>query len=208
MKLKSSLYTLLFIIFYLLSLTPVLSAEEKTILFLGDSLTEGYGVLKDESYPELIKSRLLNKGKKGIRIINAGISGSTSASASGRLKWYKRANPDLVILALGGNDGLRGFPIKSIKQNLKKTISWAKSNQIKILLAGIKIPPNYGLEYTKKFEAVFKELANEENIPFLPFLLEGVAGDPALMQPDGIHPNAKGHKVMADMVYQFIQSEL
>lgn len=177
------------------------------IVTLGDSLTEGYGIEKDQAYPALVEKKLLKKGYP-VKIYNAGISGSTTASAPSRLKWLLKSKPQIVFLALGANDGLRGISIETTKQNLKNTIQLAKEANVKVWLAGMKLPPNYGEAYTSKFEKMFQEIAKEENIPLLPFLLEGVAGQVTLNQPDGIHPNEKGHQMMADVIFSFFQQEL
>ena len=126
--------------------------------------------------------------------------GSTSASSYSRLKWYIRNDPDIVILALGGNDGLRGLSLINMKKNLARTIELAKSEEILILLAGMQIPLNYGKEYTNSFREVFFELANKHKIPFIPFLLKNVGGISSLNQPDGIHPNPEGHQIITNTV--------
>jgi acyl-CoA thioesterase-1 len=169
---------------------------ELVILCLGDSLTEGYGVAPEHSYPELLAQRLRGLGYARLRIINAGISGSTSASGVARLKWQLRAKPDFLILELGGNDGLRGIDLLSTRKNLSATIALAKSGEVEVLLAGMKIPPNYGPEYTRDFEALFGELAREHGVALIPFFLEGVAGHPDLNLPDGIHPTAEGYQIV------------
>jgi len=183
--------------------SPLLWAETK-IIMLGDSLTAGYGVQPQQAYPNLVEVKL-KLSTKEIRVINAGVSGSTSASAPGRVKWFLRSKPDIMILALGGNDGLRGLDPESTKQNLAKAITLAKNNGIFVIIAGMKIPPNYGLKFTHRFEQVFGELSEEHSIPLIPFLLEGVAGDINLNLPDGIHPNSKGHIIIAELVTQFLQ---
>ncbi|MGK5091065.1 arylesterase [Deltaproteobacteria bacterium TL4] len=175
-----------------------LFAETKVII-LGDSLTEGYGVEKTEAYPYLVQKQLDAQGYK-VNIINAGVSGSTSASALSRLRWFLKVKPDILILALGGNDGLRGLNAAQMKQNLAQTIELALTKKMLILLAGMQIPPNYGPEYVQAFKQVYPELAQHYKIHLIPFLLEGVGGIPELNQPDGIHPNAKGHQIMASLI--------
>ncbi len=170
---------------------------------LGDSLTEGYGVAQEESFPSLLEKKLRERGKN-VQIINAGIGGSTSASGLARLRWHLREKPDIMILALGANDGLRGLKPDEIKKNLAAVIQLAKKNGIRVVLAGMKMPPNYGAQYTAAFERVFTELAREEKVAFIPFLLEGVGGVPSLNQPDGIHPNEKGHEKIADHVLKHL----
>jgi len=175
-----------------------------TVLFLGDSLTEGLGLETGEAFPELIAARLKAEGRSDIKVINGGVSGSTSASALERLQWYARSKPDLMVLSLGANDGLRGVPVDEMRSNLTKTIEFAQQSGIKVALTGMMIPPNYGPEYTESFARVFPELAEKYQLPFLPFLLEGVAAVPELNQADGIHPNVDGAKIVADHVYRFL----
>ena len=179
----------------------------KTVLVMGDSLTEGYRLSREEAYPYLMEQELKKK-HPDIKIINGGISGSTSASAPKRLEWYLRAKPDIIILALGANDGLRGLKVEETQKNLDLLISKAKGLGIKIILAGMRMPPNYGVEYTKKFDALFPELAKKHNLKFMPFILEDVAAKPKLNLPDGIHPNPDGHKVMAKNVLKYLEPEL
>ena len=187
----------------LLSSVTFAKSVNPRIVFIGDSLTEGYGVEKEASYPSLIEKRLKQDGH-GAEIINTSISGSTSASAVSRLKWHLRNKPDLIVLALGSNDGLRGLKVEMLKKNLADAIKLAQENKIQMLLVGMKMPPNYGKDYTASFEKVFPDLAKEFKVPLVGFLLEGVGGERALNQDDGIHPNERGHKVMADTVYPYI----
>jgi acyl-CoA thioesterase I len=193
-------------------LSPILSANANnkkltTIVILGDSLTEGYGIKKELAYPTLVEKKLIAEGLN-IKIINAGISGSTSASAASRLNWFIKSKPDILLLALGANDGLRGVDIRATKKNLKDTIHRAKENNIRVWLAGMKMPPNYGISYTQQFEKMFTDVASEEKVAFLPFLLEGVAAQTRFNQTDGIHPNEKGHEVIAEVVAKFIRKNL
>lgn len=177
------------------------SAQAKTkIVFLGDSLTEGYGLAKTEAFPHLFAEALQAKGYKDIQVINAGISGSTSASAVPRLKWYLRTKPTILVLALGANDGLRGLDPQAMKKNLAATIQLAQEHDVRVVLAGMKIPRNYGTQYTQAFEEVYPELAEQFNIPLIPFLLDGVAAKPEMNLPDGIHPNQQGHQVISQLV--------
>ena len=194
------------VIFFLSLSLPVISKETYNILFLGDSLTEGYGVPAEKAYPELVKKRLFTNLGKKVEIFNLGVSGSTTSSGLTRLKWItgqKKIN--LMILALGANDGLRGIPLEKSRQNLVDIIRFAKEKQIKVILAGMKIPPNYGEDYRSGFEKIFKDLANTHKVAFLPFLLKDVAGIKALNLPDGIHPNEKGHEIMAQTVFNVLK---
>ena len=174
------------------------------IVALGDSLTEGFGVAKEEAYPHLLEQELLRKGHV-VKVINAGISGSTSASAASRLRWYIRTNPDIVIVALGGNDGLRGLSVEHMKSKLAEAIELAMSEKIQVLLAGMQIPRNYGTEYTESFRNAFYELAEQYNLQMIPFLLKGVGGVSSLNQADGIHPNPEGHQILTRTVIEYLE---
>ena len=174
------------------------------IVALGDSLTEGCGVSKEEAYPHLLEQGLLRKGHS-VKVINAGIRGSTSASATSRLRWYIRTNPDIVIIALGGNDGLRGLSVEHMKNKLAEAIELALSEKIQILLAGMQIPRNYGTEYTESFRNAFYELAEHYNLQMIPFLLKGVGGVSSLNQADGIHPNPEGHQILTRTVIEYLE---
>lgn len=197
-----------FLLTAILSLSSQSAWAQFTILFLGDSLTEGYGLEENQSFPKLIEAKLKQEGRQDIKVINAGISGSTSASALGRLQWYIRSQPDLLVLSLGANDGLRGLSTEEMKKNLSRTIEYAQENGLKVALTGMMIPPNYGEEYSRHFSEVYPQLAQEYKLPFLPFLLEGVAAVPELNQADGIHPNAEGTQIVANHVYTFLKALL
>jgi acyl-CoA thioesterase I len=196
-----------FLLFLLLSPSRVLALN---ILCLGDSLTEGYGVEKNQAWPAVTES-ILRQKKINVTLINVGISGSTTASAQARLKWHLKSKVkfDWMILALGANDGLRGQPVKGIRNNLEKTVEFARASGIKkIILAGIKVPTNYGKKYTADFAAMYPSLAKALKLPLVPFLLEGVAAKPDLNLPDGIHPNVKGHEIIAKTMANFIEKQL
>lgn len=181
------------------------SNDRLRVLILGDSLTEGYGVDKQEAFPALLEGQLHREGYSQVQIVNGGISGSTSASGPTRMQWYLKAKPQIVVLALGANDGLRGLEVKEMERNLAQTIKIAQDKQIKILLVGMKVLPNYGKKYADEFEAVFTQLAKEFNLPLMPFLLEDVGGLPQFNQPDGVHPTAKGHEIMAKNVIKYLK---
>ena len=180
------------------------SAKELKILALGDSLTEGYGVEKEEAYPFLLEEALREKGHKSLKVINAGISGSTTASARSRLKWYLRAKPAIMILALGGNDGLRGLSVENMKKKLGETIELARSKNIRVLLAGMQMPLNYGPVYTTAFKNAFFELSEKYRIPMIPFLLKDVGGVQEHNLEDGIHPNPEGHRIVMGNVLEHL----
>jgi acyl-CoA thioesterase-1 len=192
---------------------PQLEDSPVRILILGDSLTEGYGVSKKDAFPAILEN-LLNKNSskkanaKKFKVVAAGSSGSTSASAVKRLKWHLKAKPSLLILALGGNDGLRGLKPKATQDNLDKAIDFAKSKNIKVILAGMKIPTNYGKDYRKDFEKTYTELVKKHNLEFIPFLLKDVGGVKKLNLADGIHPNEEGHKIIAKTLYQKLKETL
>lgn len=183
------------------------SSQTERILFLGDSLTEGYGISTNNAFPTLVEKMLKDK-KHNIEITNAGISGSTSASAYLRLKAQIKNNYSILVLALGSNDGLRGIPPETTSKNLEKAIKLALENKIKVLLLGAKVPPNYGKDFSKKFDAIFVDLKNKYKISLMPFLLEDVAGNKELNQEDAIHPNEKGHKIIAKNLTPYIEKLL
>lgn len=198
---------LFFIIFSLLLAVSGTLASATTILCLGDSLTEGYGVKREEAWPEILDNNLRKENPK-IKVINAGISGSTSAGGPSRLKWHiksiSKSPIDLLILALGANDGLRGLSTVALKKNLEDTIDLATAAKIKVLLVGMKAPPSLGKEYVLAFDSVYPSLAKSKDIPLVPFMLEGVAADPTLNISDGIHPNAVGHKILAGTIGKYV----
>ena len=183
------------------------------VLMLGDSLTSGLGVMPEQAWPALIQKMLdqamAQQGRSDrVRVVNGGISGSTTASAVSRIKWYLKSPPRIMVLALGANDGLRGLALDQTREHLDKAIRTAKEAGIQVILAGMEIPPNMGPDYTGQFRQIFPELAADHDIPLIPFLLEGVAGHPELNQADGIHPNARGHEIVAKTVFPFITEAL
>lgn len=201
------LFSLIFLMNFSSYAQETKNVGEKRLVIIGDSLTEGYGVAREKAFPALLES-LIQKSGKSWRVINSGVSGATSASATSRIKWHLKQKPDLILLALGANDGLRGSDVNAMESNLSKGIELAKSNGVKIILAGIQVPPNYGADYTARFKAVFPKLADKHNIPLIPFLLDKVAGDSKLNLSDGIHPNEKGHEIMATTVFKGIEKHL
>lgn len=185
---------------------PAKTAAGPVALFVGDSLTAGYGVEPEESWPALLNADWEKKGLPW-RARNAGISGETSAGVASEVDWTLTPEVKLVFICIGGNDGLRGLPTDQLKKNIETLIARLKKKGLRVALAGMRIPPNFGEERRREFTAVFPRIAREEKIPFMPFLLEGVAGDPALNQGDGIHPNAEGHKIVAAHVAEFLDKE-
>lgn len=183
------------------------SKASKVLLIIGDSLTEGYGVNQTEAFPALINKKLID-AKSVWSVKAAGSSGSTSASGLERIKWLTKSKPDLILLLLGSNDGLRGIKTESTEKNLNDTIDWATKNNFKIILGQLKMPPNYGKEYSKSFEKLFVSVAEKNKILLIPFLLDNVAGKSNLNQSDGIHPNKLGHVVVAENIYKSIKKYL
>lgn len=179
----------------------------QTVLFLGDSLTEGYQLSKEDAYPAVIEKEL-KKTHKGIKVINGGVSGSTSASGLKRLEWYLKAKPEIMVLALGANDGLRGLDLAKTEKHLSDVIEKAQKQNITVILVGMKMPTNMGEPYRTQFEQMYPKLAKKYSLKLVPFLLEGVGGKPELNLPDGIHPNPKGHQIMARNVLKVLESEL
>jgi len=179
----------------------------KSILFLGDSLTAGYGVEKEDSYPSLIEKKI-QELKLDHKVVNGGISGSTTASAISRLNWFAKIKPDILFLALGANDGLRGGELTQTEKNLQEAIDWAKKNNMQIILAGMELPPNYGEKYRTQFRTMYQNLSKKNSIKLIPFILEGVGGIKEHNIEDGIHPNQKGHKIVAETVWKVLKDYL
>ena len=188
----------------LLSLVPAEARGESVIVALGDSLTAGWGVAPDEAYPARLEMRLRREGYT-YRVINAGVSGDTTAGGLRRVDWVLHASPEIVIVALGANDGLRGQSPQAMRANLEAIVRRLQAAGARVLLAGMRVPPNYGAEYTTQFQAVFPAVAWSAKVALMPFLLDGVAADPRLNQPDGIHPTAAGHQVIADRLWPYLR---
>lgn len=179
-------------------------APAPRIVFLGDSLTAGYGLDPREAYPSLVADRLRAAGL-GFDVVNAGVSGDTSAGGLSRLDWSLEGDVRVLVVALGGNDALRGLGTPELAGNLSRIIERAMARGVRVILAGMEAPPNLGPAYTSAFRAVYRDLAARYRVAFLPFLLDGVAGVPALNQADGIHPNAAGAKRVADLVWPYVE---
>lgn len=179
------------------------AAGVRTMVFFGDSLCAGYGVEPDEAFPGLIAARVEAAGLPW-RVVNAGLSGETTSGGVRRLDWILRQRVDLFVLELGGNDGLRGIPPETTRANLQAMIDRVRELNpgCTVVLAGMQMPPNMGEEYRTAFAAIYPELAAKNGLPFIPFLLEGVGGDPDLNLPDGIHPNPQGHRIVAETVWR------
>ena len=181
----------------------------KNILFLGDSITAGYGLEPSQSYPALIQEKIDEK-KWPFRAVNAGQSGDTSAGGLNRMEWLLRSPVDVLVLELGGNDALRGLPPETTRQNLQAIIELTRKKypQAKIILAGMKVPPNMGADYAGKFASIYPELAKKHNALLIPFVLDNVGGIRELNLPDGIHPTAKGHEIVAANVWKVLEPVL
>jgi acyl-CoA thioesterase-1 len=173
--------------------------KQKTILFFGDSLTAGYGLSPEEAFPALIEKQL-NKTGPRVKVVNAGLSGETSAGGLGRIDWIMRQPIDIFVLELGANDGLRGLPVAQTISNLQAIIDKVKARQpdVKIVLAGMMVPPNMGPKYANDFKSIYPDLAKKNKATLIPFILDGVGGDEKLNQADGIHPNVEGHQIIAN----------
>lgn len=199
------------IFFALLFISNVSFAQEpkplKKLVIIGDSLTEGYGVSKESAFPQLIEKKLNQKASTW-QVVNSGVSGSTTASALSRVRWMLKNKPDVVLIILGANDGLRGVKTEQSEKNLAEAIELAQKSQVKVILGGLYMPPNYGKKYTQQFKVMYSQLANKYKVYLVPFILEKVAGDPKLNQVDGIHPNEEGHKIVADTIYNSIKDQL
>ena len=179
----------------------------RVIVALGDSLTAGFNLNPEEAYPALLEARLAQEGYN-YRVVNAGVSGDTSAGGLRRIDAALKLGPEIVIVALGANDGLRGFSTEVMRDNLLGTIQRARSGGAKVLLAGIQLPSNYSGRYGREFAKVFPDVAQTARVPLIPFLLEGVGGDARYNLPDGIHPNAEGHRRIADHVWPYLRPML
>jgi len=174
------------------------------IVVLGDSLAAGLGLPVERSYPALLQQRLDRAGL-GYEVVNAGVSGDTSAGGLRRLDWSLQGNVAVLIVELGGNDGLRGLPVSQLKANLRTIIREGKARGARVILAGMEAPPNFGVIYTAEFRQAFRDVAREEQVDLLPFLLAGVAGIPSLNQTDGIHPNEAGARIVERNVWTVLE---
>ncbi|WP_297797020.1 arylesterase [uncultured Eudoraea sp.] len=185
------------------------SDSGKLIVFFGDSLTAGYGLETEQAYPAVIQ-QIIDSLNLEYTVINAGLSGETTASGKNRLNWVLNQSADVFVLELGANDGLRGIPLKETRQNLQEIIDAvkAKNPETTIVIAGMQIPPNMGQEYTSEFRKIFPELAEMNKAGLIPFLLDNVAGIPELNQEDGIHPTVEGQKIVADNVWKVLEPVL
>ena len=197
---RISLFTILYLALIAASPAP------KVILFLGDSITAGYGLEPSQAFPTLIEDKIEAK-RWNFKVVNAGQSGDTSAGGLNRMDWLLRSPIDVLVLELGGNDGLRGLPADTTRKNLQAIIDRTKDKypEVRIILAGMKVPPNMGRDYSRQFDAIFPDLAKKNKAALIPFVLEGVGGVRQLNLPDGIHPTAKGHEIIAANVWKVLE---
>lgn len=205
-RLLLSAWMVLLIQIQISSGVPLTSSEEIRVLVLGDSLSAGYGLDQEKAFPALIERRA-NRAGWSVRVTNGGVSGDTTASGLGRIDWLLRSPVDVLLLELGANDGLRGVAPEATYQNLQRIIDRVRASNpaVEIIIAGMMVPPNMGSEYSRQFREIFPALAAENDLHLVPFLLEGVAGDPSLNLPDGIHPNPAGHRIVADNVWKVLE---
>lgn len=196
-------------IFFIALLIVMQPKSPQTVLFFGDSLTAGYGLSSEEAFPALIEKEL-NKKMSRVKVINGGLSGETSAGGVSRIDWLLRQPIQIFVLELGANDGLRGLPLNQTRKNLQAIIDKVKTKNpgVKIVLAGMMVPPNMGNQYTSEFRGIYPDLAKKNNATLIPFLLEGVGGIEKLNQSDGIHPNVEGHKIVARNIAPVIEKLL
>ncbi|MBO3699629.1 arylesterase [Roseivirga sp. E12] len=189
--------------------TPFDQDEKKRIVFFGDSITAGYGLSTEQAFPALIQQKI-DSSEMAYQVINAGLSGETSAGGLSRIDWILKTKPDIFILELGGNDGLRGLSLDETEKNLTTMIQKVRGRnpEVVVFVAGMQIPPNLGQEYTERFRTLFSKVAKANKTELIPFLLENVGGEPELNLPDGIHPNVEGHQIVATTVWQNLKKHL
>ena len=178
--------------------------DRPRIVAFGDSLTAGLGVAAEDSYPSQLQRKLDQDGFR-YRVINAGVSGETTAGGLRRISWALKNRPQIVILELGANDGLRGLSLRDTKANLERIIQECRSASATVVLAGMKLPPNYGAEYTNGFESMYPALARKYHLVLIPFFLDGVAGSALLNQADGIHPTGEGYRLIVNKVFETVK---
>jgi acyl-CoA thioesterase I len=183
--------------------------KKKTIIFFGNSLTAGYGLSPSQAFPAIIQKKIDSLGLP-YQVVNAGVSGETSSGGKTRIDWILRQPVDIFILELGANDGLRGIPLSATRQNLQDIVDKvkAKNPNVKLMFAGMQIPPNMGQQYTTEFKNIYTELSEKNDMALVPFLLEGVGGEPTLNQEDGIHPTAEGHRIVANNLWRQLEKML
>lgn len=197
---------LLIILTAFLVVSSAFGQNKQRILIFGDSITAGYGLETEQAFPALLQKKVDSLGLN-YTVINGGLSGETSAGGLRRIDWVLQRPVDIMVLELGGNDGLRGIDLTSTKKNLQQIIdkALAKNSEMKIIIAGMQVPPNLGADYANQFAHIFPDLAKDNDLKLIPFILEGVGGNPNLNLPDGIHPTAEGHKILAENVWDILR---
>lgn len=185
---------------------PASTANRPAVVFLGTSLTAGFGIDPEQAYPALIQKKIDSAGLE-YRVVNAGVSGETSAGARRRIEWLLRQPAAVLVVETGANDGLRGLPPDSLRANIQAIMDRAKALRPapQLMLVGMRVPPNYGQSYSRHFQEIYPPLARANGATFVPFLLQDVAGVPRLNQPDGVHPTAEGQRVMAETVWRVLR---
>ncbi len=194
--------TTISLIFILILSVTIEAQDKKSLLIFGDSITAGYGIEPQQAFPAILQEKIDAAGLN-YEVINGGLSGETSAGGLRRIDWVLQRNIDVMILELGGNDGLRGIDLSSTKQNLQGIIdkALAKNPDMKIIIAGMQVPPNLGTDYSREFQDLYPDLAKENDLELIPLILDKVGGRDEFMQSDGIHPNVEGHKIVAETVW-------
>lgn len=190
-----------------LTLAAPALAVERVIVAFGDSLTAGLGVTPEDSYPARLQAKLRAEGY-GYRVVNAGSSGDTTAGGLRRVDWALKNRPDIVIVALGANDALRGQDLAGVRANLDAIVARFQKAGVRVLVAGMEVPPNYGARYAADLRRLYADVARQRKAAFMPFLLDGVAGNPRFNQPDGIHPTAEGYRMVVDHLWPHLQPML
>ncbi|MDR9419588.1 arylesterase [Gracilimonas sp.] len=200
---------LIIVSLFTLTSSQAQDADTQTILFFGDSITAGLGVDKSQAFPALIQQKIDSAGFN-YEAVNAGLSGETSAGGLRRIEWVLQREIDVMVLELGGNDGLRGIDLSDTKSNLQQLINKVETKypDVQIILAGMQVPPNLGQEYTRQFEIMYPELAEENELPLIPMIMDKIGGSEDLMQGDGIHPTPEGHQVIAETVWEKLEPML
>jgi len=180
------------------------SADERVIMAFGDSLTAGLGVPADQAYPAVLAAKLKAEGYP-YRVVNAGVSGDTTAGGLRRLDWALRLAPEIVIVELGINDALRGQDLATVRSNLDQIVGRFQAAGVRVLIAGMRLPPNYGLRYTTEFQKMYEDVAKRRRAALMPFFLDGVGGNTRLNQADGIHPTAEGYRIIVDRLWPYLK---
>ena len=201
----NTIASLLIWVVFLFAPVPLAGGPSPVILAFGNSLTAGFGVPDAQSYPSRLQNIIIKNGYPH-KVINGGVSGDTTAGGVRRIKWLMKHNPEIVILELGANDGLRGLSLEEMESNLEEIIGICKEGGAKVLLTGMKVPPNYGEEYTVEFEKIYIRLAEKHKLSLVPFLLEGVAGRREYTQPDGIHPLGSGYSIVVQTIWKYLKT--